>query len=229
MPGWNPTLNNKIWGERAQRGLITRRNFGEENTRHPSKSMGGLRLVAIVVLNAIGLSLFTAGFFFIRIELEHHSSCDDFQSGGFDFTPRALHQHYHQVDSGGAYVETMGEGNAEKEELLLASLPSSECWVDRQYSKVVFILIDALRFDFVDFNETLASAARPPGSSSDASFKSNNQNRLPALNNLLRKRPKYSKLFRFIADAPTVTMQVLTKHTSVIYIMHEYVYVRMIV
>jgi len=61
----------------------------------------------------------------------------------------------------------------------------------KQFNKTVILFIDALRFDFI--------------------FTKNNSNSqhfgIPTIENLLITRPQNSKLFKFIADPPTTTMQ----------------------
>lgn len=60
--------------------------------------------------------------------------------------------------------------------------------------KIVLIIIDALRYDFVEYNED----------SSDASF---HTNKLVVVRDLLENEPNKSRLFKFMADPPTTTMQ----------------------
>ena len=68
----------------------------------------------------------------------------------------------------------------------------------RLYSKAVILLVDALKHDFCVYNSSLTR----PGWS---------ENRLPVLNRLARPDPvtgqARGKLYRFIADPPTTTMQ----------------------
>jgi GPI ethanolamine phosphate transferase 3 subunit O len=62
--------------------------------------------------------------------------------------------------------------------------------------KIIFILVDALRFDFVlsfDINDSQSRQKNEPG--------------LPTIARLLRERSESTRLFKFIADAPTTTMQ----------------------
>ncbi|WAR00712.1 PIGO-like protein [Mya arenaria] len=73
------------------------------------------------------------------------------------------------------------------------------CWLHRRFNKAVVILIDALRFDFV--------------APSDAHNKPY-LNKLPFVQNLLLKEPKNSRLYRFVADPPTTTLQRLKALTT---------------
>lgn len=79
------------------------------------------------------------------------------------------------------------------------------CWYPRQFSKVVILLIDALRFDFIFYNQTLADLG---------SELPTYANKLLSVHRALQERPRHSRLFRFVADAPTVTMQRLKGLTT---------------
>lgn len=57
----------------------------------------------------------------------------------------------------------------------------------KQFNKSILILVDALRFDFI--------------------FGSSNHYGLPSINRLVRDERTRSRLFKFIADPPTTTMQ----------------------
>jgi GPI ethanolamine phosphate transferase 3 subunit O len=61
-------------------------------------------------------------------------------------------------------------------------------------SRAVFLLVDALRFDFTEYD---------PGIEKPLPY----QNRLPIMKELLDKWPDRSRLYRFMADPPTTTFQ----------------------
>lgn len=63
---------------------------------------------------------------------------------------------------------------------------------DLHFDRVTVVLIDALRHDFAAYND-----------SSDEEF----SNRLVSMHSALHQHPHKSNLYRFRADAPTVTMQ----------------------
>lgn len=60
--------------------------------------------------------------------------------------------------------------------------------------RVVFLLVDALRYDFTDYDDNLAKPLHY-------------QNKLPVLREMLEKWPERTRLFRFMADPPTTTLQ----------------------
>lgn len=68
-------------------------------------------------------------------------------------------------------------------------------------TKVILLIIDALRYDFTTFDEELYTPLAY-------------QNNLPIINTLLKKHPEKTRLFKFIADPPTTTMQRLKALTT---------------
>lgn len=70
-----------------------------------------------------------------------------------------------------------------------------------QKAKVILLIIDAFRYDFAVFNSTLQDPLP---------F----QNKLPIINDLLNAQPEGTRLYEFIADPPTTTMQRLKALTT---------------
>ena len=77
-------------------------------------------------------------------------------------------------------------------------LPSNEL----RFKRVIWILIDALRYDFVVYNSSLGP--QPPSY----------RNKMLHVNRLLVSRPENIRLYKFIADPPTTTMQRLKALTT---------------
>ena len=75
------------------------------------------------------------------------------------------------------------------------------CWAPPRFRRAVLLVVDALRLDMAVYN------------SSDGQ-KAPFENRLPVLERLLRQHPGSSALYRFVADAPTTTMQRLKGMTT---------------
>lgn len=61
-------------------------------------------------------------------------------------------------------------------------------------NRVMFVLVDALRYDFTEFDESLVKPLPY-------------QNRLPVIRRSLERWPDRARLFRFMADPPTTTLQ----------------------
>ncbi|XP_052099018.1 GPI ethanolamine phosphate transferase 3-like [Mytilus californianus] len=74
------------------------------------------------------------------------------------------------------------------------------CWMHVRYKKAIIIVIDALRYDFASFDST-ANDSIPY------------KNRLNFIKNSLMK-PNNAKLYKFIADPPTTTLQRLKGLTT---------------
>lgn len=68
-------------------------------------------------------------------------------------------------------------------------------------TKVILILIDALRYDFIDYDEEIDTPIAY-------------QNNLRIVHDVLKKHPNNARLFKFIADPPTTTMQRLKALTT---------------
>ena len=77
-----------------------------------------------------------------------------------------------------------------------------KCWTEPKYDKIVIILIDALRYDFTLYNDSKKDDALPY------------ENKFPIFSKMLKQKKKNSLLFKFLADAPTTTMQRLKGLTS---------------
>lgn len=68
-------------------------------------------------------------------------------------------------------------------------------------SKVVLLVIDALKYDFGVYNENLPNPEPY-------------QNKIKIIHELLQQKPKQSRMFKFIADPPTTTLQRLKGLTT---------------
>ncbi|XP_074650116.1 GPI ethanolamine phosphate transferase 3, catalytic subunit-like [Tubulanus polymorphus] len=78
------------------------------------------------------------------------------------------------------------------------------CWMHARYKRAVVLIIDALRYDFIKHNATIRNdAASPPYA-----------NKLKHVTHLLKKFPRNSRLYKFVADPPTTTMQRLKGMTT---------------
>lgn len=142
--------------------------------------------------------LFTRGFLLNREVLHYHSSCKSFSSLGFcDIMFNTTLKN--QIN--GEHILECTEENVLSKQLN-SKLDSSQYCFNNNI-KVIVLLIDALRFDFVSFNESLPENEIPH-------FK----NKLTIINELLTDSPSQGRLFKFIADPPTTTMQRLNGLTT---------------
>lgn len=117
----------------------------------------------------VGFYLFISGFFLTRYELSSRNSCKKVPAG---------------------YT-------AEKN-LRVNQKQSKDCWYPLRYEKVILVIVDALRYDFVDRGEM--------------EMNENFHLHLPVVKDLVDG--EHGLLFKFIADAPTMTMQRLKGITT---------------
>lgn len=71
-----------------------------------------------------------------------------------------------------------------------------------QKAKVVLLVVDALRYDFTLYDEGIQNG--------ELAF----QNKLPVMSKLLKEYPDRTRLYKFVADPPTTTMQRLHALTT---------------
>ncbi len=142
-------------------------------------------LLFLWIQYSIGLYLFTTGFFLTRYEITNISSCAAMPPT-FDPT-RSFHFRGHESESVNRKL-------------------NNECWMEKRFDRAILIIIDALRFDFADYRE---EEKGPPKAGSEFFL-----NHLPILHNTLTVDPEHSLLYKFQADAPTMTMQRLKGLTT---------------
>ncbi|KAJ3099456.1 mannose-ethanolamine phosphotransferase gpi13 [Phlyctochytrium planicorne] len=146
-------------------------------------------LFTIFFLHAIGVYLFANGFLLSRLELDTAHSCQPTD----------------------AYVSLKDLGLVNGDGATDLPFPAREpaqegCWMDSRFKRAVVIVVDALRFDFTVYNESL-DASTP-------SAVPHYINKLPVFRNILRDHPDRSLLVRVRADAPTTTLQRLKALTT---------------
>ncbi|KAE9552260.1 hypothetical protein FO519_004538 [Halicephalobus sp. NKZ332] len=81
---------------------------------------------------------------------------------------------------------------------------NKNCWIEPVYNKTIWLIIDALRFDFID-----------PIAEKDVDFSERYfRGQMPKVAKILKENPKNSRLFEFEADPPTTTLQRLKALTT---------------
>lgn len=130
------------------------------------RSKGLLILVFIVCCHAVGLLVFCKGFLLKRIVIPEYSQCSS----------RSQQDHSTGTSRDDPRAHTS-----------CSAYP-------RRFKRVVWLLIDALRYDFLEYEEDLHPVPVY-------------RNKLPYVRDLLLEKPSNAKLFKFIADPPTTTMQ----------------------
>lgn len=156
-------------------------------TRETWKSV--LLIVWIASTFLFGLFLFTRGFLLTRIELDNHATFTKWQRN------LGLSEGY-VTSKDKASNEKQLNMTIEEEKLVLSdNIP----WAT--FKKAVLIIIDGLRYDFI--------------SKTNSKFESNfYQNNMLYIQNLIDNEKGRSRLFKFVADPPTTTMQRLKALTT---------------
>lgn len=86
------------------------------------------------------------------------------------------------------------------EEIIKDSINSADICPE-QRGKIVLLIVDALKYDFINWHDNLKHV-------------SYHKNKIPIVNELLKKQPSNSRLYKCIADPPTTTMQRLKAITT---------------
>lgn len=76
----------------------------------------------------------------------------------------------------------------------ILAVPGGPLACPAKRSRVVFLLVDALRYDFTEYDRNIEKPLPY-------------QNRLPVMREMLDRYPDRTRLFRFMADPPTTTLQ----------------------
>jgi phosphatidylinositol glycan class O len=150
-----------------------------------------------IVLSLLGLYGFAHSFFLAKRSLPLQSDCDE--------SVMLLHDVLGLTKAETTRLEQRG----------LLSLSAGDgsrqgCWMDRRVDSMAIVVVDALRFDFALYNLPESIGRRLPtttgttGTGDTTSSTSTNDN-----DSIIR-----SRLFQFVADPPTVTMQRLKALTT---------------
>uniref|UniRef100_M4BN20 Uncharacterized protein n=1 Tax=Hyaloperonospora arabidopsidis (strain Emoy2) TaxID=559515 RepID=M4BN20_HYAAE len=141
-------------------------------------------LATLSVLHAAALYLFTTGFFLTRFEVPDVSTCQALPSE----TDVALSRLRRGPDNNVSTID---------------GAIQNDCWMPRRFRRIVFVVVDALRYDF-------AVGSTSSGKEQSTFY----SDRLPVFNETLVKEPGHAVLLKFVADPPTMTMQRLKGLTT---------------
>ena len=129
----------------------------------------------LILMVVCALLLFTKGFLLKRIVVSNSSSCE---TSNIPMSSLWNQRHIHL--------------DADHE------VPVKTCdrVVKPKFKKALMIVIDGMRYDFMQWNDSLLSTAALPF-----------QNKMKKLKQLMERHPQRGKLYKFEADPPTTTMQ----------------------
>ena len=143
-------------------------------------------LIWLCFVYFFGVLFFTKGFLLKRLVIDKKTYC---QVNTDDNCAPSLNNNDYEYD----HFHDLSSDNGEHIKDI--------CWLPKRYNKSIIIVIDALRFDFIKF---------VPDKDNLLLY----QNKMRTINYLLHKKPYQSKLYQFIADPPTTTMQRLKGLTT---------------
>lgn len=158
-------------------------------TNTPSRHHRSLTDAIAIVLSLFGLYGFAHSFFLAKRTLPRQSACNEAAT---------------------LLQDVLGLTEQETLQLQERGLVSDAsksvrqgCWMDRSVDSMVVLVVDALRFDFALYNLPESIGRRLPSTGSSATAGTDR--------NFNSTR---SRLFQFVADPPTVTMQRLKALTT---------------
>ncbi|KAF7144312.1 hypothetical protein RHSIM_Rhsim05G0234800 [Rhododendron simsii] len=129
----------------------------------------------ILVLHFVAILLFTRGFLLTRTELPHYSNCSDVSQSPCVQPPPSL-------------------PNQEDGSCCNATLKKQHCWTKPAIDRLVIIVLDAFRFDFVAPIPSLEDIKPWMG-------------KLQVLHKLASRKGSSARIFKAIADPPTTSLQ----------------------
>ncbi|MCL7036927.1 hypothetical protein MKW94_014917 [Papaver nudicaule] len=145
------------------------------------ESIGKWRLISpffiILLLHCIAILLFTRGFLLTRTELSTFSACSDITNSPCYNPNFNLTEDQNQNDS-------------------------RVCWTKPAVDRVVIIVLDALRFDFLASSSLFEGEKKPW------------MDKLQVLQNLASDEKSSAKIFKALADPPTTSLQRLKGLTT---------------
>eukprot|EP01117_Protostelium_nocturnum_P009488 TRINITY_DN3383_c0_g1_i2.p1 TRINITY_DN3383_c0_g1~~TRINITY_DN3383_c0_g1_i2.p1 ORF type:complete len:927 (+),score=262.12 TRINITY_DN3383_c0_g1_i2:91-2871(+) len=174
-----------------------------------NEKRGYLIWIMLISIHLIGIFVFCQGFLLTRMELENHSICSNSPIHSSSNNHFILYQSIFSSNSSNFFFDAINKKNESKEKWNGNRGGKDEeereagCWIPKRHSKVIILLIDALRFDFMEWKEEVSKGKER-----------NNENKLEVINKLLKEESSSSILFKFRADPPTVTMQRLKGLTT---------------
>lgn len=184
--------------------------FGDIPSQQIPAKRAFIFLLSFSFLLIISIGLFLSGFLLSRVELPNISSCNLREtfpniSSIDDKDPKSFFSSWSYFSS------------SKSNSVNLADIEASGCWLPKRYKKTVFIIIDALRFDFTKYDETYDVKYSNVKKSKDNEYDFTDsaftgsfafKNKMPFIKKLLSKDYwGHSLLFRGLADPPTTTLQ----------------------
>ncbi|KAF2321987.1 hypothetical protein GH714_005233 [Hevea brasiliensis] len=140
----------------------------------------------VTVVHVVGILIFTRGFLLTRTELPYYSRCSDISQSPC-FSPSHNNSYSSSSSDSDINCSNINQGQ--------------HCWTKPAVDRLIIIVLDALRFDFVA-PSTFFPEKKPW------------MDKLPVLQRLAFKQGSSAKIFKAIADPPTTSLQRLKGLTT---------------
>ncbi|KAL3512488.1 hypothetical protein ACH5RR_025205 [Cinchona calisaya] len=151
--------------------------------------------LGIMVLHIVAILVFTRGFLLTRTELSQYSQCSDISQSPC-FSPYDFEQKNH-----GKTEQNDENDHHQNNQTIKPQIQTQSCWTNPAVDRVIIIILDALRFDFV-------------APSSFFEEKKPWMDKLQVLHKLASTPGLAAKIFKAIADPPTTSLQRLKGLTT---------------
>jgi GPI ethanolamine phosphate transferase 3 subunit O len=183
-------------------------------------------LMGCGVIAVLSLLLFTHGFLLTRYEISAHSRGAESPSPFVELQAYVQEHCELSASQTPALASSAGSSSMHRAASATPAAHSSpagadspaHCWIPPLYHRAVVLVVDALRYDFVHWREqsppTEALAGGSGGLAAHLPPLQLYHNQMPLSRALLQRRNSSASLFRFVADAPTTTMQRLKGLTT---------------
>lgn len=206
--------------EVLESGKVLGKRVGEDELKMTLKfeSRFVLLLFYILCLHAVAIFFFTRGFLLTRNELPLFSRCDDLSDDvgcnmptrdvGCDVPTGNLHHNSSSCDATFESEHGADQHNIEPMEgrpcssYIASDKPEPFCWTPPAVKRVVILVLDALRFDFVAPSSLFTDKPKPW------------MDKLQVMQQLIVEESSRASLFKFIADPPTTSLQRLKGLTT---------------
>lgn len=140
-----------------------------------------------------GILMFTRGFLLTRLTQKDFTQCQSYT----DIPCGPLEASKAKITNGHEFYCTQDDRLVS----LMQDVNSSTRTCLPRRAKVILIVIDALKYEFTEYNESLSNPLPY-------------QNKLPVIKELLKSSPDRTRLYKFMADPPTTTLQRLKGLTT---------------
>jgi GPI ethanolamine phosphate transferase 3 subunit O len=183
----------------------TPRCSGSSNRRSTPRQQ--LMIDAIVIVTAlVGLFWFASSFFLARRSLPQESDCDEAESLLLHVLGLTKSEVEALLQQNGMLLSPSTTTTTTQNATRTTGRPRrAGCWMPRRVDSIILLVVDALRFDFAYYNlpQSIGKRLFEATTTTTAHNGSTSSNTSSS-----------SRLFQFVADPPTVTMQRLKALTT---------------